>query len=791
MMHRWFAALFTLAIAGCAAPPPPRAVVADTWPATSNAIDSLAGSGRPEAALALARTDLRAAIARGAPAWRLAEPRAHALSLDRETALSPVTRARLVEAALALRDARAAADAESLASAREFCASAWRIRYDALGAGDVRTAEAALALAGAQLALGNPGAADSLARAARTSYVHALGADHPRVADADELLGRVAKNYSGAQLAFVAARGYYEEALRIRVAAYGPCSLPVASTWQDLGNLYRNLRRWPEALQMFGTALELRRELAGPVDADVASALGAIAYLHANAGHWAQGEAFARAAIEATPRGPGAPAGPRSGRLGLRGQMLRRLERYAEAIAPLSEAVALRESLWTLMPHDEGSTIVSGLSLHRDLAIALAAVGRGDEAFEQLARGSSRSLAGRLVGADPVHGAAWPELLPRVQRALGPDEAMITWVRPAPWAVPGDYPMWACVLRSNGPLRWVRLERRTPAIARVGTIREALWGEMIFAAGWPRQVADTVAVGAMARAMGLEWFEPLEPALTGVRSIVVCAPELFANGPLGALQDAQGRWLGQRFTISYVPSAALFVHEREAAPRERRAPSTLLVGDPAYGGSDAHRWPRLPGAGREMRALAARFPLATLLTGHDASAARVRALAASGALGRYRLIHFAAHTAIDPTRVLDAALVLAPDTPGGRSSSRLLAREVAAGWKLDADLVCLAACRSLRGAGSASDGDLGLQEAFLAAGARALLVTLWPVDDRATELLMEDFYARLTDPAKPVGRAEALREAQETLRLWRNADGARPYAHPAYWAAFALVGDPG
>ena len=790
MRRCWLAALLALGTAGCATAPPPRTLIADSWPATSDAIDSLAGAGLPEAALALARGDLRAAIARGDPAWRLAEPRAQATSLDHEMAMSPVTRSHLAEAALALRDARSAADAESLASARALCSRAWRIRLDVLGERDVRTAEAALAFANAELAIGNPGAADSLARAARRCYVRVLGADHPRVADADEVLGRVTKNYSGG-LAFTAAREWYEEALRIRIAAYGPSSLPVASSWQDLGNLYRSLHRWPEALQMFGTTLELRRELLGPVHEDVASALGAIAYLHANAGQWAQGEAFAREALEATPRGPNDPAGPRATRLGLRGQMLRRMGRYTEAIAPLREAVALRESLWVLMPHDEGSTIVAGLSLHRDLAIALAATGHGDEAFEQLARGSSRSLVGRLLEARPERRVPWAELLPRVQRALGEDEAVITWARAAPWASPGDYPMWACVLRSSGPVRWVRLERRSPPIAGVGTIREALWGELIFGGSWPRRVTDTVAVGRMARAMGAEWFEPLEPALVGVHRIVVCAPELFVNGPLGALQDAQGRWLGERFTISYVPSAALFVLAREGAPRARRGGPMLLVGDPAYGGPDARRWPRLPGAGRELRALAARFPSATLLTGHAASAARVRALAASGALGRYRLIHFAAHTAIDPTRVLDAALVLAPDTPGGLASSRLLAREVAAGWRLDADLVSLSACRSLRGVSSASDGDLGLQEAFLAAGARALLVTLWPVDDRAAELLIETFYARLTDPAKPAGRAEALREAQQALRLWRDADGSHPYAHPAYWAAFALVGDPG
>ena len=86
---------------------------------------------------------------------------------------------------------------------------------------------------------------------------------------------------------------------------------------------------------------------------------------------------------------------------------------------------------------------------------------------------------------------------------------------------------------------------------------------------------------------------------------------------------------------------------------------------------------------------------------------------------------------------------------------------------------------------------MGLQQAFLAAGARSLLVSLWPVDDHATARLMESFYTHITDAGTDDDRAIALQQAQAELRAYRDAAGAHPYAHPAYWAAFALVGDPG
>jgi CHAT domain-containing protein len=150
-----------------------------------------------------------------------------------------------------------------------------------------------------------------------------------------------------------------------------------------------------------------------------------------------------------------------------------------------------------------------------------------------------------------------------------------------------------------------------------------------------------------------------------------------------------------------------------------------------------------------------------------------------------------------------------------------------ASWQLDADLVTLSACETGLGQKSVGDGFLGFTHVLLKAGARSLVVSLWKVDDAATALLMTRFYENLLGQREglkaPLGRAAALREAQQWLRTLPRAQaegltarlsggelrgtvGAqkpaapaeatraekdeRPYAHPYYWSAFILLGDP-
>jgi CHAT domain-containing protein len=240
----------------------------------------------------------------------------------------------------------------------------------------------------------------------------------------------------------------------------------------------------------------------------------------------------------------------------------------------------------------------------------------------------------------------------------------------------------------------------------------------------------------------------------------------------------------------------------------------------------------------EVAALAALLPegSATLLLGSDASEQRLEKLAATGKLKDYRLLHLATHGTVDPVSAAHSALLLARDQlPGPDEQAKLAAAgkrvptgrlsvaDIAKDWDLDADLVALSACQTGLGPEGGGEGLLGFSQVLLAKGARSLLLSLWKVDDTATALLMMRFYQNLLD--KPLTKAEALREAKSWLRTRRRGeieklakqlaggsaraseqkspaatpstppatvlpDGEAPFAHPYYWAAFILIGDP-
>lgn len=101
---------------------------------------------------------------------------------------------------------------------------------------------------------------------------------------------------------------------------------------------------------------------------------------------------------------------------------------------------------------------------------------------------------------------------------------------------------------------------------------------------------------------------------------------------------------------------------------------------------------------------------------------------------------------------------------------------------LTADLVVVSACLTGLDSLKEAEGTIGLQRAFLARGARTVLVSLWSVSDAATALLMERFYDHwLWDSDEP-GKGEALRRAQRDVR-----NDAR-FGQPRFWVAFQLVG---
>jgi CHAT domain-containing protein len=255
----------------------------------------------------------------------------------------------------------------------------------------------------------------------------------------------------------------------------------------------------------------------------------------------------------------------------------------------------------------------------------------------------------------------------------------------------------------------------------------------------------------------------------------------------------------------------------------------------ARGGDD---WVALPGTRIEVEGLRRLFPAAVpprLLLDSQASEQQLYALAKEGELGKYRYVHLATHGVVDDRFPLRSAVILSrdalPDAQAQLQSNRpvfdgqLTAEEVLRLWRLDADLVTLSACQSGLGKYERGEGFVGFAQALLLAGSRSVCLSLWKVDDTATALLMERFYQNLLGRRpgldKPLPKAQALAEAKEWLRTLPRAEalqraaqlsqgvvrgkgrpalaavevpaGAKddwPFAHPYYWAAFVLIGDP-
>jgi len=233
----------------------------------------------------------------------------------------------------------------------------------------------------------------------------------------------------------------------------------------------------------------------------------------------------------------------------------------------------------------------------------------------------------------------------------------------------------------------------------------------------------------------------------------------------------------------------------------------------------------LPGTRREVEAISQLFAdrrQVEALLGANANEQQLERLAQSKKLATFRYIHLATHAKPDLRGGLQSFLALAP-TVGASSSDefalhygRLTAEHILRDWKMDADLVTLSACETGLGKQSGGEGYVGFAQALFLAGGRSLVLSLWPVDDTATALLMTRFYQNLLGGrpglAQPMAKAAALAEAKRWLRgltaedvarLDRELPGTRgsgaaapptethPYAHPNYWASFILIGDPG
>lgn len=319
-------------------------------------------------------------------------------------------------------------------------------------------------------------------------------------------------------------------------------------------------------------------------------------------------------------------------------------------------------------------------------------------------------------------------------------------------------------------------------------------------------------------------------AQLGQKRVMIVAEGVLQYIPLAALPVAVGRLpvdgknirqnrpliLGHEI-ISLPSASVLAVLRREVGKRQSAAKALAVLGDPVFskqdervvadakaveskpklnssGGINALRQHLHRGVGnleelnnlsrlrhtrQEATAIAALVPADSKLLALDFDASRELAL--SGQLSQYRIVHFATHGWLDSAAPDFSAVVLSLVGKDGKPQNGSLRLHEIYNLNLPAELVVLSACETGLGKDIKGEGLISLTRGFFYAGARRVLVSLWPVDDPATAELMKRFYrGMLKEKLQP---AAALKQAQIEMQKqtrWRS---------PYYWAGFVLQGE--
>lgn len=430
----------------------------------------------------------------------------------------------------------------------------------------------------------------------------------------------------------------------------------------------------------------------------------------------------------------------------------------------------------------------------------------------------------QLVDPPPVDIA-------RLRQLLRADEVLVAWY----FGRQGGY-VWA--IRGDGAVRFVPLPLGRAEVAeQVGQLRRALNPEIV--------TVDEIPPFDVALAEGLyrQLLGPVAELLEGAGTLLAVPHGELGSLPLSLLvtrpvgQPAGGGplfsgyrqvpWLMRRLAVAQLPSVTALASLRRLPPAAGGRRPFVGFGDPLFSLEQARQSPGLASAGtRRGRSLHLRSVPRTHLVDSAAlamlprlpeTADEIREIA--GALGGdpardiflnaaaseknvfetdladRRVVMFATHGLVpgELDGLGQPALALSAPAVTGGEGDGLLTQEEILSLRLNADWVVLSACNTAA-ADAGGEAVSGLGRAFFYAGARAVLVSDWPVESEAARRLMIELFRRqAADPS--MSKAEALRRSMAALMdSPGRADGrtGKPlfsYAHPLFWAPFVVVGD--
>ncbi|MEO7909112.1 MAG: CHAT domain-containing protein [Roseiflexaceae bacterium] len=538
----------------------------------------------------------------------------------------------------------------------------------------------------------------------------------------------------------------------------------------QLGFLYQTQARWDDALVEYERAIELAHQLRNQYSATFI--------------HYRRGNVFER-----------------QGRLDL-------------AFADYAQAI---EGIETLRDATDAEEIKIGLlgtaqQVYESMVLLCLALGRPGEAFHYVERARSRAfldlLAKKQALADPslYDALAQPvATLAEVQAQLREDALLLEYftigVLPRGESLINQLPPENTRLRAH-----LTLPPQTIIFAithdRLEILRPQLDPNTLRPQPGDHDPSQRLLRERLLTHMHAQLIAPAEALLRDRALLYIIPHGPLHSVPFMALHSATGAHLLDAAgpAIALAPSATVLLRNCLSRPPLKVPPTLPLL---ALGYNDQGE--------NVLRFAEAEADHVARLAGGQSwagSAAKSQRLIAAGR--QARRVHIAGHAIYDPHDPLGSYIQVGKDD---RLSARAIMRELV----LEADLVTLSACLSGQSQVLSGDELMGLQRAFLYAGAPAVVCTLWQAADFVALLVMDRFYSALHAGSPP---ATALRDAQVALRgmtgrdllsaleRWQAADpafiaalGELPdvpiealdaliYADPFYWAPFMLIGKP-
>ena len=262
--------------------------------------------------------------------------------------------------------------------------------------------------------------------------------------------------------------------------------------------------------------------------------------------------------------------------------------------------------------------------------------------------------------------------------------------------------------------------------------------------------------------------DPIRELLQGDEVVLVPEGPLFL-APFAAFMDRNSKYLCESFRIRLLPSLSSLQLISNCPDDWHSATGALLVGNPWV---EEVGELQLPWAEKEVNMIGEILQTEPLIRKQATKDEVLRRIASVS------LVHIAAHGDMK-----SGEIALAPNTtrssPIPVKEDYVLTMQDVLKAHIRARLVVLSCCHSARGEVKA-EGVVGIARAFLGAGARAVLVSLWAIDDEATLEFMKHFYRQLVDGRRA---GEASNEAMKSMR-----ESSR-FSALKYWAPFVLIGD--